>query len=226
MKNVSQFVIYAGMNWSLALAIAGVSTMACFLSGCSVYGPHGDAGGIVNSDERVRGTNRDPAASAEELVIFSDQVAKATAERISDTSEITDRSTKAVITIGEITNRSNTSRTDLATIRRRMFLNMMKTPATKYAIFRERRDQVESIYNAEAPRQSDDLLDENRQTNYQPPQYDPKDLYVLNVEFGELNRGGSTTGGRVSTYVADATLMHVGTGQIVFAEQYDFKQVR
>jgi hypothetical protein len=216
------------MNMSKTIGLVVLAGAAAIgtLGGCTQYGPRGDAGGIVNSDERIRGTNRDPAASAEELLIFSDQVAKGAAERISDTREITDRSTKAVITIGEITNRSNTSRSDLATIRRRMFLSLMKTPATQYAIFRERRDQVDSIYNAEKPRQNPDLLDERTQEKYQPPQYDPNDLYVLNVEFGELNRGGSVTGGRVSTYVADATLMHVGTGQIVFAEQYDFKQVR
>lgn len=203
-------------RWMVLLSLGAVS-------GCTQYGPRGDTGGIVPSDERISGTNRDPAASAEELLAFADQVAKAASARIADTPEVQGSPTRVVIALGDITNRSNTSRSDLQTVRRRMFTSLMRSEVVrKNVMFVESKELVNAAFNRERPPEPLDRLDERRTPTALPPSYDPNIIYYLNVEFGELNRGG----GRVSTYVADATLMNVGSGQIVFAEQYDFKQVR
>jgi len=208
------------------------SVMSCFaagvtgfvvLSGCTSYGPKGDTGGIVPTEERIAGTNRDPSASAEELLAFAEKVAKSASARIADTPEMMDAPTRVVVVVGDITNRSNTSRSDLATVRRRMFTSLMRSEAVRENVmFVESKEKVNAAFNRERPPEADDRLDERRTPKVLPPSYDPNIVYYLNVEFGELNRGQ----GRASTYVADATLMNVGTGQIIFAEEYDFKQVR
>lgn len=179
------------------------------LAGCQQQPKQGPTG-VTRSDERIYGETRDPAADTVTLTEFSNRVSQAIVSRISGIPEITQSPTKVVIMVGGIENRSNTPQSDFDQIRRRVFAGLVNSN-----IVRQHADIVE------AP----EIMDAQRARLGGAPgmgRYDPNLTFILNGFFSEQSR----LGGGVSNYYLDMTLTNLGSGQILFAEQYDFKQVR
>lgn len=206
---------------SSTLTLAALAA-AFALAGCTYSGPPGRSDGTFGSDTRIPGESRDPAANPVSLLNFADQVSQAISARVSNINEITTRQTKPVIALGNIRNTTRTSSQDFEAIRRRVFVGLVNSNVSRYADMVERVEIIDEQTRRLAPQPSRDLLDERRTEPPQGPRYSPADTYVLQGEFSELIRGGGAT----STYIFDATLTHLGSGRIVFAEQYEFKQVR
>lgn len=208
----------------LSAALAGTLAL---MAGCQSQPPMGDTGGVIDARERTRLDARSPEADVTTLLAFSDKVAQGLADRILTEPRIAEANAsgkRVVLEFGGLNNRTTTPRSDFEAIQRRVFIGLVNNNQ-----LRQRFLVVESgaTMDAEADRlsgsRSPDLLDESRGTARTPTRrYDPEFVYVIRGNFDEIKRGGNIQ----SNYIFDMTVTHLASREIVFAEQFEFKQLR
>jgi hypothetical protein len=197
-------------NHRRPLLLASSLTVPALLlaSGCAQNGPSGNRGGRVDPGDTVSYEYRDKAAPTADLRQFAGQATEQIAQRLSDVPEIAGSPTKVVIALGAITNRTNTPTSDFVTIRRKVFTGLVNSSVRRYADIIEQPEIMQGQLDRYAS---------NDGTGTQPGKYDPSILYVLQGEFGELQR----LNGQVSDYYFDFTLTNLRTGKIVTAIESD-----
>lgn len=197
----------ARSTFSSTLLMGSLTTLlGVALGGCAQYGPAGNRGGRVDPSDTVSYEYRDKAAPTADLRQFAGQATEQIAQRIADVPEIAGSPTKVVIALGAITNRTNTPTADFVTIRRKVFTGLVNSSVRKYADIVEQPEIMKTQLERYAAG-----------TQSQPGTYDPGITYLLQGEFGELNR----LNGQVSDYYFDFTLTNLRTGQIVTAIESD-----
>lgn len=198
------------MSASATLAFCAAAGLT--LTGCTQYGPPGDRGGRVDPGNTVAYEYRDPAAPTADLRQFAGEAVEQIALQIADTPEITSSPTKVVIALGAITNRTNTPTNDFIAVRRRVFTGLVNSVARQHADIIEQPEIMQGQLDRYAPRNTDPV-DENLGQTGEIGRYDPNLIYVLQGEFGELQR----LRGQVSDYYFDFTLTNLKSGKIVMA---------
>ncbi len=200
-----------GASWLIACCIAG---------GCANQGPSGQTNGRVDPYDTKGREQSDAGITMAALLEASDQATMAIAERIGAT--FASHSTKVVIELGWIRNATNTPASDFEMLRRRVSGRLINSEAVrnvaKIMESPESMDQQAARFSQEAP---PDRLDEATSSGGTATfRYAASDTYLLNGEFHEATRGGA------STYYLEMTLTNLQTREIVFAQPFDFKQVR
>lgn len=188
-------------------ALAG----AFMAAGCDSSPPLGDTGGRVDPYRSTRVDAGSGMAHTVDLLEFSDRVGGALALRISTIDEIANAPGKVVIEMGDIENKTLTPTSDFSIMRRRVFAGLVNSSAVA---------RVADI--VEAPEVMDEQRDRFGVDRATTDRYDTRGTYLLQGYFGELTRGG----GAQSNYYYEMTLTNLQTRRIVFAEQFDTKQIR
>ena len=190
-----------------------LAVLACTLplAACSTPAPRGNTGGRIDPYRSTSVDARSGAASTVDLLEFSDRVGGAIALRIATIDEIASAPQKVVIEMGDIENKTLTPTSDFAIMRRRVFAGLVNSSAVS---------RVADI--VEAPEVMDQQRDRFAVDRASTDRYDTRGTYLLQGYFGELTRGG----GAQSTYYYEMTLTNLQTRRIVFAEQFDTKQIR
>ncbi|MBL8746423.1 MAG: hypothetical protein JNK58_08720 [Phycisphaerae bacterium] len=144
----------------------------------------------------------------------------AIAERINST--FASHSTKVVIELGWIKNVTNTPSSDFEMLRRRVTGRLINSEAVRHvAKIMESPEAMDQQAGRFAQAAAPDRLDESTSSEGTATnRYSASDTYLLNGEFREALRGGA------STYYLEMTLTNLQTREIVFAQPFDFKQVR
>lgn len=199
--------------------VLGMSVFALGMVGCSSNPPAGRPQGVTEAGNRVHGETNAPEADPTSLLQFADQTSEALSMRLVEVKEIKDSPTKVVIVLGALTNQTRTPRSDFEAIRRRIFTRLVNSNVRSVASVVEDPDVMNSQRARYAPEQPVDRLDEGS-SGTPMGQYDPKITYALQGNFSELKRPGT------STYVFDFTVTQLSSGRIVFADQFEFKQIR
>lgn len=194
--------------------------------GCESTPARGNDLGRGDMYETTAADVRSNSVSSVTLLEFADQVAESLAARLPSIAEISSKSYRVVIELGDIQNnttRHQTSRSDFEAIRRRIFISMVANQQiTNIAQINEHPRRVQDVAGDFVTDQEQiDLLDEGvEQTQNAPNQYRLSDTYLLNGTFSEIRRGTH------STYLFDMTIVNSGTRAIVFADQFEARQVR
>lgn len=197
--------------------------LAAGMGACQATGPSGRQTGHVDPYETVKGTDRDRAVSEVTLLEFADQVTATMAERIPQVGDIKSAPNKVVIAVGDITNRTATPTSDFVTIRSQIFTDLVNSSVTQVADVLETLEVMEQQMARYAPQQRPNRLDERTQPTRGAARYAPEETYILNGEFGEINRGAD---GRSSTYVFNCRLVNLATSKVVYADRMTVKQTR
>lgn len=209
-----------------AVRLTGALCLAAVVAGtasCAARGPSGDSGGVIDPYRRTQADVRAREADSVSLLEFSSQAGEALAARIGQIGEIVNRDSKVAVYLGAIENHTATPTSDFQQIRRRMFIAMVNSDLVRYhADLHEAPELMDRQLARLTHQQQRDLLQEIGNDRPGVERYNPEDVYVLQGNFSEIARGG----GVQSTYNFDMTLTHLATGRILFAEQYDLKQVR
>lgn len=215
---------------SVGVRVAGVSGrllalgVAGFVAG-STIGCQSPARPSDRSDPYARpgdGALNDPAVSPRTLIEFTDQVSQALADRIPQSPEITGSPQKVVIAVGAITNRTRTPSSDFLAIRSKLFTNLFNSGVSRHAVILETIETMDEQVNRYAQTGPPDRLDEGSAGYGSSARYDPAITYILNGEFGEINRDA----GRDVTYIFNWRLVNLKTSALVFAEQVTSTQTR
>ncbi|MEO1129540.1 MAG: hypothetical protein AAFX05_07515 [Planctomycetota bacterium] len=194
------------------LPLALITIAALSLGACrSDPPPDGNRAGRIDPYRSTEADRAAPEASSVVLLEFADQVSQQLAVRLANVPEIQDAPTKVVVEMGAIENETYTPTSDFRRIRRSIFLNMVNS------------DVITNVADiVESPELMDEQARRLAPQDMEPvgARYDPDIVYVLQGSFGEIRRGGD------STYIFDATVTHLASRRLVFAEQYTSKQDR
>lgn len=190
-----------------------LAALACTLplAACSTPAPRGNTGGRIDPYRSTSVDAHSAAANTVDLLEFSDRVGGAIALRIATIDEIANAPQKVVIEMGDIENKTLTPTSDFSIMRRRVFAGLVNSSAVS---------RVADI--VEAPEVMDQQRDRFAVDRASTDRYDTRGTYLLQGYFGELTRGG----GAQSNYYYEMTLTNLQTRRIVFAEQFDSKQIR
>lgn len=196
------------------------ATCAGLLVGCKNSGPSGDTGGRVDPYNTKGREESDPGMNMAAMLEASDRVAMAIADRIGGT--MAEHANKVVIEIGVIDNRTRTPWNDFVLIRRRVVGKLVNSDIVgQVAKINEAPEVMDDQAKRFAPPKPVDRLDENLAPAAPATErFAAADTYLLNGNFSEATRGGA------SLYYLEMSLTNLQSRQIVFTEQFDFKQVR
>lgn len=191
--------------------------------GCQNNPPRGDNANRLETTTSTSADQRSLKANSALLIEFANQISESLAARLPGIPAIANNPTRVLIELGDIQNATDTPSSDFSVLRRRMFLSMVNNPQiTNTAQINESPGRADRQARGLGQDQAPDLMDEG--TGGGTPRgarYNLEDTYVLNGTFGEIRRGSGQ-----STYVFDITLTNVGSREIVFVDQFEFKQVR
>lgn len=195
------------------IALAAACGSGLVLAACSNPGPapRGNTGGRIDPYRSTSVDAQSGAANTVDLLQFSDAVGRAIALRIADVDEIEQSPEKVVIEMGGIENKTYTPTSDFEIMRRRVFTGLVNTNAVARLA-----DIVEAPETMDAQRGR--FANDFGQTD----RYGTRQTYLLQGYFGELTRGG----GAQSNYYYEMTLTNLQSRRIIFAEQFDSKQIR
>ena len=195
-------------------ALCAMVLCCMVVAGCSV--PGGKTGGrmdIYESDRKL-----DDKASMPALYQFCDETAEKLALELSQIPEVKSATTRLVLELGGLNNKTRTSTTDFEMIEKRLRGQLTQsnivTDNFVVVISRRRMDrELDRIQGRE-----EDLLQEGETTGTH--KYDPKITYVLLGDFYEARRSGSLR------YFFQFTLTNLASRSIVFQKSYDHAQKR
>lgn len=202
----------SAMTW-LALACAGLMAVGCE----SV--PRGESGGRIDPYRSTPSDRASGKASIPALLEFSDAVAAALAQDLADIDEIQAGSTKAVLELGSIANKTQTPTSDFEQIQARVRGQIFQSKLIrKHFILVEGRGRM----NTELDRVNGgggggDLLQEGT-AGGGTARYDPRSTYVLQGDFFESNRGARRQ------YYFEFKLTNLASRVIVFQKSFDLGQ--
>lgn len=200
---------------SFYAVLFGLLTLA--LGGCTSSPDPGVTGGRMDSYRSTEADVYSNQASVPAMLEFSDQTAEALARDLTQLPEIQQRTTRAILMLGDINNKSNTNTNDfeMITIRTRNKIVGLRHIVDNFKVV----ENLDRMRNAEAREVGvpQDLLQEGRATTY-VANYNPADIYVLNGDFYESSRGSTRR------YYFAFTLSNMASREIVFREQYDLAQ--
>ncbi|MEZ6318259.1 MAG: hypothetical protein R3B49_05810 [Phycisphaerales bacterium] len=201
------------MRSTKTLALAAALGSGLVLAACANPGPppRGDSGGRIDPYRSTSVDAGSGAANTVDLLQFSDKVGQAIAMRIASVDEIAGSPEKVVIEMGDIENKTYTPTSDFEIMRRRVFTGLVNSSAVSRLA-----DIVEApeVMDAQRGRFANDPGQTDR--------YGTRQTYLLQGYFGELTRGG----GAQSNYYYEMTLTNLQSRRIIFAEQFDSKQIR
>ncbi len=196
------------------LSLLAICVIAGLMWGCDTT-PKGNAGGRIDP---YRSTGSDAAsdrANIPAMLEFSDSVAAALAQNLSDIDSIQQSKTKVVLELGTIANHTQTPSDDFEMIQHRIRDTLLGSKLVRSRFImvegRWRMNTEEARINGDNP-------------NAPPPatpgtaQYDPKLTYVLQGDFYESERGDRRE------YYFNFQLTNEFSREIVFQKQFDLAQ--
>lgn len=179
------------------------------LGGCNTA-PSGHTGGVIDSRTRTGADRYDRAADSVSLVEFASDVGQNLAADFMSIPNIQQSQYRVILEMGSIQNMTQTPSSDFAALQRKVFLTLQQSDFVRRgAKVVERRDRMDR--DAQLAGATGNVA-----------QYTVGDTYFLQGTFSELSRGG----GYQSTYLFDFTLTSAESREIVYARQFEFKQVR
>lgn len=192
------------------------------LGACSA--PQGDSGGVIDTRERTRVDRRSTMADSVSLDEFADSVSQQLAMDVSQISRLRTAANKGVIEIGSLENKTRTPLSDFQGVQRKVFVSLVNSePVRNVAMVVERSRRVDRDIEEIRGDKRPDMFDDKPQNTDRRAQYQLGDTYILNGTFYERVRGDK---GQQSNFDFDMTLTHAGSGEIVFAKQYGWKQIQ
>jgi len=192
-----------GVFWATLLA-------ALVLAGCEASNPSGRMGvSETNIDEA-----ESPKALPAVLVEFSDQVARQLTSDIAELPRLREGEEKATILFGNLKNQTQvTSTNDFELMTARLRDNLINSEfARKHVRFFADRDRMRRLARQQEVG--------SKQGFKGPDPYDPNNTFMLNGDFYRLRRGD------VNQYYLRFELVHAATGETIFSNAYDSKQLK
>lgn len=195
-----------GVRWTACIsAILAVAA----LGGCNTA-PSGHTGGVIDSRTRTGADRHDRAADSVSLVEFAGDVGQKLSADFLSIPNIQQSQYRVILEMGSIQNMTQTPSSDFAALQRKVFLTLQQSDFVRRgARIVERRERMDR--DAQLAGATGNVA-----------QYTVGDTYFLQGTFSELSRGG----GYQSTYLFDFTLTQAESREVVYAEQFEFKQVR
>lgn len=189
------------VSWAIAV-LAGVA-----IGGCSA--PQGAV------------PRKEVAVDDDTLIEFSDAVTQALAAQVA--ARFDHLTTRGVIEMGAITNRTYTETNDFRFVRQRIRSSMINSDIIgAYFIVVEDIDNMARLNRKLASSEGEDLLDDGALDPDDDGRvaYDPEHVYVFNGEMSEITRNDGAT----SYYLFEFTLTHLETRQVMFSEIVESRQ--
>jgi PBP1b-binding outer membrane lipoprotein LpoB len=188
------------------LAIAFLASGAV---GCQ-SNPSGRVGVMETTEAETESAKVLPTA----LMEFSDQVARQLTGDLAELPRISQSDGKATVLFGDLNNQTQvTSTNDFELMTARLRDNLINSEfARKKVRFVADRDRMRDLARQEEVG--------SRQGHSGPGPYDPQSTFVLTGDFYRINRGD------MNQYLMRFELSHFASGETIFSNRYDIKQVK
>ena len=208
MNNVKPHMIV----WTSLTAAIALTAMA----GCT---PEGTTGGRIDPYRTTESDRRSNGASIPALLEYSDTVAQALAQDLTDIPDIEKSPTRCVLELGSIENKTNTPTGDFEQIQARVRAQIFQSKLIKsrFMIVEGRGRMNSELGRVDGGGGGKDLMQEGTGGSG-TARYDPKITYVLQGDFFESDRGDRRQ------YFFEFKLTQLSTREIVFSKSFDLAQ--
>jgi PBP1b-binding outer membrane lipoprotein LpoB len=191
------------------LLLAVIVVAASLFTGC-----RSQPGGRIDVGQTTEAERRSPLILPVALNEFSDQAPRRLVEDLGNIPRVRDTPGQVTVFLGDINNQTtavSSSEFEMAMTRMRNRLINSNTAGERMQ-FVERRARMQRLAQRERVASGDFLAD--------PEDYDPHTTYVLNGDFFRVSRGNT------NQYYMQFQLVHFGSNQIVWSDDYEIRQVR